>query len=105
MCGVTEALVASAIIGTGVAVYNGEQSRKAASQGRQEAKQAAASQAKAADEAQNRANAKAPQIAALAAANAEAASGGAASTMLTGAKGVDQSKLLLGGKNMLLGAA
>lgn len=58
-------------------------------------------QADLADQANNKANAKMPDIAALLAANK--APGGAGSTMLTGPGGVDTSKLTLG-RNTLLGA-
>lgn len=58
-------------------------------------------QADLADQANNKANAKTPNIAALLAGNQ--APGGVGSTMLTGPGGVDTSKLTLG-RNTLLGA-
>lgn len=58
-------------------------------------------QAEMADQANNKANAKTPNIAALLAANQSP--GGVGSTMLTGPGGVDTSKLTLG-RNTLLGA-
>lgn len=58
-------------------------------------------QADLADQANNKANAKVPDIAALLAGNQ--APGGVGSTMLTGPGGVDTSKLTLG-RNTLLGA-
>lgn len=58
-------------------------------------------QAELADQANNKANAKTPDILALLAANKSP--GGVGSTMLTGPGGVDTSKLTLG-RNTLLGA-
>jgi len=54
------------------------------------------------DEANNRANMKAPDSAAMMAANVLAGKAGSGSTMLTGPQGVDQSQLTLG-KTTLLG--
>ena len=60
-------------------------------------------QATMAEQANNRANAKSPDIGAMLSSNQLAAKGGQSSTMLTGPQGVDTSQLNLG-KNTLLGA-
>lgn len=57
---------------------------------------------KQAEEANNKANAKAPNTQNLLDENVQAALGGSSSTMLTGAQGVDPATLLLG-RNTLLG--
>jgi hypothetical protein len=63
----------------------------------------ATKQADLAEQANNRANAKSPDITAVLSANEQAAKGGQSSTMLTGPTGVDMSQLNLG-KNTLLGS-
>lgn len=63
----------------------------------------AAKTADLADQAQNKANAKGPNLGDIAAANLAAASGGASSTLLTGPSGIDIANLQLG-KNTLLGS-
>ena len=63
----------------------------------------AAKQADLAEQANNRANSKSPDIGAMLSSNQQAAKGGQSSTMLTGPQGVDMSQLNLG-KNTLLGA-
>lgn len=91
--------VATAYVG-----YQGYQANKANQQQREYQKNAldlSRKQADLADQANNKANAKMPDIAALLAANK--APGGVGSTMLTGPGGVDTSKLTLG-RNTLLGA-
>lgn len=66
------------------------------------AEQQAAKQADLADQAQNKANAKRPNVGAMLEANQAAATGGQSGTMLTGSQGVDPATLNLG-KNTLLG--
>ena len=93
------AVTAAAYVG-----YQGYQANKANQQQREYQKNAlevSRKQAELADQANNKANAKTPDILALLAANK--APGGAGSTMLTGPGGVDTSKLTLG-RNTLLGA-
>ena len=95
------AAVATAVAYVG---YTGYQANKANQQQRAYQKNAlemSRKQADLADQANNTANAKVPDIAALLAGNQ--APGGVGSTMLTGAGGVDTSKLTLG-RNTLLGA-
>jgi hypothetical protein len=95
------AAVATAVAYVG---YTGYQANKANQQQRAYQKNAlemSRKQADLADQANNKANAKTPNIAALLAGNQ--APGGVGSTMLTGAGGVDTSKLTLG-RNTLLGA-
>ncbi len=62
----------------------------------------ATKQADQADQANNRANGKQPDIASMSSSNAMAAKGGVSGTMLTGPQGVDPKTLLLG-KTTLLG--
>lgn len=84
--------------------YQGYQANKANQQQRayqRDALDMSRRQADLADQANNRANAKTPDIAALLAGNRNP--GGVGSTMLTGPGGVDTSKLALG-RNTLLGA-
>ena len=98
------AVAAVAGVATVYASYTGYQANKANQQQRTYQKSAlemSRKQADLADQANNRANAKAPDIAALLAGNQ--APGGVGSTMLTGPGGVDTSKLTLG-RNTLLGA-
>lgn len=63
----------------------------------------ATKQADQADQANNRANSKAPDLAALFGQNVLNAKGGQSGTMLTGAQGVDPNSLLLGKKTLLGG--
>lgn len=60
-------------------------------------------QATAATEANNKANAKSPDVGAMLSANQQAAKSGAAGTMLTGSGGIDPASLNLG-KTTLLGS-
>ncbi|WP_234818958.1 hypothetical protein [Cupriavidus metallidurans] len=95
-------LAAASAVGAGVSLYQGQQQASAQKQAAQQAKDAAAKQADQADQANNRANAKAPDIAAMLTGNQNAAAGGGAGTMLTGPSGVNPTALQLG-KNTLLG--
>lgn len=98
------AVAAVAGVATVYASYTGYQANKANQQQRAYQKSAletSRKQADLADQANNKANAKVPNIAALLAGNQ--APGGVGSTMLTGPGGVDTSKLTLG-RNTLLGA-
>lgn len=87
---------------TGMQADAGKKQAKAAEEANRIAQDAAAKNAKAMDEAANRANAKSPDLTAMLSANEQAAKGGVAGTMLTGATGIDPSTLQLG-KNTLLG--
>lgn len=78
-------------------VYQGEKARKAQSQATDRAKRDA-------DMAYNKANPKSPDMASMLASNKRDASGGAGSTLLTGALGVDPNALLLGRQSLLGGA-
>ncbi|MGQ0595789.1 hypothetical protein [Aquabacterium sp.] len=98
--------VAAVAVGAATAYvgYQGYQANKANQQQRAYQKSAlemSRKQADLADQANNKANAKTPDILALLAANKSP--GGVGSTMLTGPGGVDTSKLTLG-RNTLLGA-
>lgn len=102
---VTAVSVAATAIGAVSAIQQQKQAKKAAA-AQEQAAATAAQQAKAqadkADQDYNRANQKKPNAGAMAAANQQAALAGGASTMLTGAQGVDPTALPLG-KNTLLG--
>jgi hypothetical protein len=67
------------------------------------AKAASLSQARKSEVAQNQANMKTPDIAAILSRAAESAKGGVGSTMLTGPGGVNPAGLNLGGKTLLGG--
>ena len=96
--GITAAFVTAA-----ATVYSADQARGAQNRAVDQAKANAARTAQQADQANNRANAKAPDVAALLSANQQAAAGGAGSTMLTGATGVDPRQLTLGRSTLLAG--
>jgi hypothetical protein len=97
MFAIVATVAAAATVYSAYSANKGRQDQRAANR---EALAASKKQANLADQANNRANAKAPDIGALFAGNSMP--GGISSTMLTGAKGVDQSQLLLG-RNTLLG--
>ena len=102
MSGTIAAWVAVAVVAAGTA-YNGYEANKANQQQRsaqRESLKQANVNADLADQANNKANAKSPDIMAMLASNS--AKGAAGSTMLTGPSGVDPSGLMLG-KNTLLG--
>lgn len=92
----------AAVASLAATVYSADQSRSAQNKATDNAKANAARQAKSSDEAQNQANAKAPDVNAELSAAQQAAKGGPGSTMLTGPGGVDPSTLTLG-KSTLLG--
>lgn len=96
-------LVAVAAAGLAYSVYNGEQTKKANNEAQDQAKVTAEKQADQAQQATNAANKKAPNSSASLSAAQQAAASGNASTMLTGATGVDNSTLNLG-KSTLLGS-
>lgn len=103
MCtGVEIAIVGSALLGAGAAAYSGKQAANAQDKATKQAEKAAAATASQAEQEFNKANAKKPDIGAITSANQQAAAGGAGSTMLTGAMGVDPTSLSLG-KTTLLG--
>lgn len=79
-----------------------KKAQAAQDQAAQQAQAAADKQAKQAEQAFNRANSRSPDSAAMLSANEQAAKGGTAGTMLTGAMGVDPATLQLG-KTTLLG--
>jgi uncharacterized protein HemX len=94
--------LAVAAVGAGSAVYSAKQGQIAQKNAGQAAVAAANKNAQSADEANNAANAKSPDSAALMAANLAAGKQGASGTMLTGPGGVDPTALTLG-KSSLLG--
>ncbi len=100
---------AAAVVGTGYSVYAGEQQKAAQSdalakqeQAQKEATDRAKGQQQTAQQAQNAANQKSPDVAGIMEAAGKAAQGGPSGTMLTGPSGVNQADLTLG-KNTLLG--
>jgi hypothetical protein len=100
MSGVTTAV---AVASAAIAYDNGQQQKKAAKRASQQAQANADKQALAADEATNRANQKRASTGAALDSALQSGKAGASSTMLTGAQGIDPTKLNLG-KNTLLGA-
>lgn len=96
------AALAAAALAAGSAAYSTHEAGVAQTRAGRQAMQAASKNAQMADEANNQANAKSPDSAALLAANLAAGKQGAAGTMLTGPGGVDPTQLTLG-KSSLLG--
>lgn len=93
----------AAVAGTAYAIDSGEKNRTAMHQQQDEAKASAKVLADKADQANNAATAKKPNLATLLGANQAAAKGGVSGTMLTGPAGIDPNTLQLG-KNTLLGS-
>jgi type II secretory pathway pseudopilin PulG len=96
------AYLAMAVAATAAVTYT--QGKKAAAAQQQAASQAttaANTAADQADQANNRANGKQPDISSMSSANSLAAKGGVGGTMLTGSQGVDPNSLLLGKKTLL----
>lgn len=105
MSGYTTAVLAAAsIAGAGISYMNGQKqagaAKDAAAQSQSSADKLYAQQ----DQANNKANARGPDTAALLAANQIQGQAGQSGTMLTGPLGVDPNDLSLG-KNTLLGGA
>jgi len=99
----------AAVAGTAYSIYSGEQQKSAQAdalkqqqQAQREATERARGQQQKAEQAQNAANAKSPDVAGIMEAAGKAAQGGPSGTMLTGPSGVSQADLTLG-KNTLLG--
>jgi len=86
----------------GASVYSAKQGAIAQKHAGQAAIAAANKNAQQADEANNQANAKSPDVSAMLSANLAAGRSGASGTMLTGAGGIDPTLLTLG-KSSLLG--
>ncbi len=104
MSGAVSAIVATAaVVNTVMSIQDGRQQRKDAKNAQDQARASADKQMKAADEANNMANQKRPDIGSILDFASQSAKGGPSSTMLTGATGVDPSTLSLG-KNTLLGS-
>lgn len=103
MSGVATAIVAAGVLATATGVYAADATRKATNNAADQAKRNALAQEKAADEANNRANMKSPDISAILAAAQRAGKGGISGTMLTGSQGIDPNALKLG-KTTLLGS-
>lgn len=99
--GVTAAIAAVASVG--YSIYSGERAASAQGDAQRKAQQNADKMASDADQANNRANQKKPDTAAILGAAQQAGKTGASGTMLTGPQGVDPNMLNLG-KNTLLGS-
>lgn len=102
MSGAITIAATAAAVGTAYSIYSGERASKKQDQAQQAAQTAAAKQEKLADQAVNAANRKTPDVSAMLSSAAQMGKSGPASTLLTGAGGVDPNALLLG-KNTLLG--
>lgn len=96
------AAVGVAAAGVGSSVYSARQGAIAQKNAGNQAIAAAKTNARLADEANNQANAKSPDVSAQLQANLAAGKQGAAGTMLTGPGGIDPTTLTLG-KSSLLG--
>ena len=94
----------TAVIGglMGMSAMSSRKALKSQERAQEQASTEARKQSLAAERANNRANAKVPDLGGLVRANA-AGSNGIGSTMLTGASGIDPDKMLLG-KSTLLGS-
>ena len=91
-------MAAAALAGAALSYKTGQDQKEAV----QNAQKQAEANAKAADQATNRANQKKPDTGAILDAATQAGRGGTSGTMLTGAQGVDPATLTLG-SNTLLG--
>lgn len=105
MCEPTTIAIAGAVAaaaGTAATIYNGQQQQKEMKKANQQAKAASDRQLALAEQEMNKVDAKSPNVQGMRNQNAMAEGENATATMLTGAGGVDPSKLTLG-KNTLLG--
>jgi hypothetical protein len=100
---VAEIGAAVAAAGTAYNAYSANQAGKRQNAANTQAATAAAKNQQMADEANNQANAKTPDVAAQLQANLAAGKQGAAGTMLTGPSGVDPTQLTLGQTSLLGG--
>ena len=96
------AALAIAATGTGYSIYEGERNANMQDRSQRQALANSRAAARAADEANNRANQKRPNANAILASARQAARGGMGSTLLTGPQGVNPGELSLG-KSTLLG--
>lgn len=94
--------VVVAAVGTGYSIYAGERNAKMQKQAQADAKKAALKAEGQADEAMNAQNMALPDTASMMSSAMLSGKAGASGTLLTGAKGVDKSKLELQ-RNTLLG--
>lgn len=98
---VAEIGVAVAAAGTAAATYSSRQGAIATKDAGQKAYAAAQKNTLLADEANNQANAKSPDVSAQLQANLAAGKQGAAGTMLTGPGGIDPTQLTLAQSSLL----
>lgn len=95
--------LAAAGYSAGAQYDQGEQANAMQKDANKQAKDAATKQAELADQANNRANGKSPDLMGLSSQNALDAKGGVGSTMLTGPAGIDAKSLMLGRTTLLGG--
>jgi len=100
MSGAVTAAAIAGVVGTAYSIYSGEKQSKQARSAQRDAENRARKQEEQAEQDTNRARSNTPDTAALL---QQAASPGGASTMLTGAQGVDPNQLNLGKTNLLGG--
>ena len=105
MSGITvgTAMLISAGVAAGAAVYTGNQQAKSAKSAQNQARATADKQATAAEQAHNAANQKRPNTNSILDAASQSGRAGVSGTMLTGAQGVDKNQMALG-RNTLLGS-
>lgn len=107
MSGATAATIAAyagaaaAVAGTAYSVYSGEKQAAAQKEARQQVEKQARDNAKAQDEATNRANQKRTDAMGALDAAQQAGKGGASGTLLTGPQGVANNALSLGRSTLL----
>lgn len=97
----TGVLATAAAVGTAYSIYQGQQSASAQRDAQRQALAQAERQRSESQQAYNKANQKAPNVASIM--DAAAAGGGGSGTMLTSPTGIDPNELKLG-KSTLLGS-
>lgn len=97
------AIAAAGALGAGASAYSASKKASAAKAANQQNEKQAAAEAQASEQQFNKANQKAPDIAAMMSRNQDAMKGGIGTTFLTGASGVAPTALALG-KSTLLGS-
>lgn len=103
MSGAITAIAVASVVGAAASIHQGHQQKKQARFTASQAQANADRQAKAAEEATNKAEQKSANAFAFRDEAAQVGKAGVSGTMLTGAQGVDPNQLSLG-KNTLLGA-
>lgn len=101
MCAPALIPLAGAVIGAGAGIYGAKKAASAQAKASQQAEERANKNAQLAEQQSNRMNQRDPNLAALFGSVKSAASKGIGSTFLTGASGVPTSALPLGGGSLL----